>query len=310
MGVQQAGTSFFIMKYEKPTLTIEQQIAVLQTRGLIIDDEDDAKNILDKISYFRLADYWRPLEIDKSSHRFKSNTHLCDIISIYRFDTKLKQLIFNAIMQIEITTRSKMIRYFSADHTPFWFADENLCENKECFLSNIAHIRREINRSQEDFITEHFEKYDFPEFPPAWKTLEVITLGTLSKLYTNFSDNTAKNQMAKDFGLPQHLILGSWLASITVLRNKCAHHARIWNRRFPIMPELPRKTTQPWIENRNIPPYKLYPQLCCIAYWLRAINEQSTFTTDIKNLLQKYLLVDTNAMGFPKNWEEEPLWSL
>ena len=116
--------------------------------------------------------------------------------------------------------------------------------------------------------------------------------------------------MAKDFGLPQHLILGSWLASITVLRNKCAHHARIWNRRFPIMPELPRKTTQPWIENRNIPPYKLYPQLCCIAYWLRAINEQSTFTTDIKNLLQKYLLVDTNAMGFPKNWEEEPLWSL
>ena len=194
---------FFIMKYEKPTLTIEQQIAVLQTRGLIIDDEDEAKNILDKISYFRLADYWRPLEIDKSSHRFKSNTHLCDIISIYRFDTELKQLIFNAIMQIEITTRSKMIRYFSADHTPFWFADENLCENKECFLSNIAHIRREINRSQEDFITEHFEKYDFPEFPPAWKTLEVITLGTLSKLYTNFSDNTAKNQMAKDFGLPQ-----------------------------------------------------------------------------------------------------------
>ena len=42
------------MKYEKPTLSIEQQIAVLQTRGLIIDDEDEAKNILDKISYFGL----------------------------------------------------------------------------------------------------------------------------------------------------------------------------------------------------------------------------------------------------------------
>ena len=53
---------------------------------------------------------------------------------------------------------------------------------------------------------------------------------------------------------------------------------------------------------------KLYPQLCCIAYWLRSINMQSTFTTDVKNLLQKYPLVDTIAMGFPMEWEQEPLW--
>lgn len=296
------------MEYTKQTLTLAQQIEILKQRGLIIDDEIEARAILDRTSYFRLADYWRPMETDRSRHCFKPNTHFCDIVAIYRFDTELKQLIFNAILQIEVTTRSKMIRYFSEKHDPFWFADENLSEDAGCFQSNITHIRREIQRSHEDFITEHFAKYDTPEFPPAWKTLEVLTLGTLSKLYTNFSDHRAKDLMARDFSLPQHLILGSWLASITVLRNKCAHHARVWNRRFPVMPVLPRRTTLPWITNRNILPYKLYPQLCYIAYWLNAINPANTFTKDFKALLAKYPVVAPITMGMPRGWQSEPLW--
>jgi abortive infection bacteriophage resistance protein len=296
------------MEYTKQTLTLIQQIETLKQRGLIIDDEAEALTILDRTSYFRLADYWRPMEVDKTSHIFKPNTHFNDILTIYRFDTELKQIIFNAILQIEITVRSKMIRYFSENHDPFWFADETLSEDAECFQSNIAHIRREIKRSQEDFITEHFAKYDTPEYPPAWKTLEVLTLGTVSKLYANFSDNTAKNLMAKDFGLPQHLILGSWLASITVLRNKCAHHARVWNRRFPVMPVLPRRTALPWIINRNIHPYKLYPHLCYIGYWLNSINPSNIFIKDIKALLKKYPVVAPAAMGFPRGYQNEPLW--
>ena len=296
------------MNYTKQLLTLAQQIDTLKQRGLIIDDVDEAEAILDRTSYFRLADYWRPMEIDHATHIFRSNLHFHEIVAIYQFDTKLKQIIFNAILQIEVATRSKMIRFFTAHHTPFWFADENLSEDSECFQSNINHIRREIQRSQEDFIKEHFEKYDIPEFPPVWKTLEVLTLGTLSKLYTNFSDHTAKDLMAKDYGLPQHLILGSWLASMTVLRNKCAHHARVWNRRFPIMPILPRKTALPWITNRNIHPYKLYPHLCYIAYWLNAIDPSNTFTEDIKTLLLKYPVVDPAAMGFPRGWQNEPLW--
>ena len=296
------------MNYTKQILTFEQQIELLRQRGLIIEDEDEAIAILDRTSYFRLADYWRPMEKDRSTHLFRPNTHFRNVVAIYWFDAELKELLFKAILQIEVATRSKMIRFFSAGHNPFWFADESLSENTMLYLSNISNIRREISRSQEEFITEHFAKYDTPEFPPVWKTLEVISLGTLSKLYANFSDHSAKDLMAKDFGLPQHLVLGSWLASITILRNKCAHHARVWNRRYPVMPELPRKTPFPWIKNRNMPPYKLYAQICCIAYWLRTIHPSSTFTKDIKNLLTKYPVVDPAAMGFPHDWQDEPLW--
>ena len=66
------GLRFFSMEYTKQTLTLAQQIETLKQRGLIIDDEAEATAILDRTSYFRLADYWRPMEVDKESHVFKN----------------------------------------------------------------------------------------------------------------------------------------------------------------------------------------------------------------------------------------------
>lgn len=45
-------------------MTLAEQIRTLQTRGLTIENETDATQLLERISYFRLADYWRPLETD------------------------------------------------------------------------------------------------------------------------------------------------------------------------------------------------------------------------------------------------------
>lgn len=64
--------------------------------------------------------------------------------------------------------------------------DETFALNDDRFATNLAVIRKEVSRSHDDFITEHFRKYSEPDFPPVWKTLEVISMGTLSKLYSNF----------------------------------------------------------------------------------------------------------------------------
>ena len=53
------------MKYSKQPLTIEQQISLLKDRGLAIIDEAAAQKVLGSISYFRLANYFRPMETDK-----------------------------------------------------------------------------------------------------------------------------------------------------------------------------------------------------------------------------------------------------
>ena len=57
--------------YIKRPLEIQEQIEILKERGLIFLNEESATNKLKQISYFRLANYWKPMEQDKILHTFK-----------------------------------------------------------------------------------------------------------------------------------------------------------------------------------------------------------------------------------------------
>ena len=296
------------MKYTKQPITLVEQIDLLKRRGLIIDDEAEAVAVLERISYFRLASYWRPMEQDKVLHVFKPNSHFSNVLTLYRFDSELKSLVFNSIQRIEIAVRTRMIQQFSMKYGSFWFMDKQLFTSEEIFQKNLAGLRNSVERSIEDFVLEHFQRYDDPDMPPAWKSLELATLGILSRMYSNFADNAVKKQVARSFTIPQHEFMRNWLENLTIIRNVCAHHARLWNRSFVIQLRLPHHLSGSWISDFSFPEERLYPQLCCIAYWLRAIDQQSTFVADFKALLQKYPTVDAAAMGFPKGWRQEPLW--
>lgn len=106
--------------------------------------------------------------------------------------------------------------------------DASLFKDRDIFQKCLENIQKEVSRSKEDFLQEHFSKYDDPSLPPVWKTMEVVSFGMLSKLYCNFSDVDVKKAVAHSFGLPQYL----YLECIAVLRNLCAHHDRIWNKAF------------------------------------------------------------------------------
>ena len=62
------------MEYTKQPIDYPQQIQMLKERGLMIDDEKRALEQLRIISYFRLANYLRPMEQDKVTHIFKPNS--------------------------------------------------------------------------------------------------------------------------------------------------------------------------------------------------------------------------------------------
>ena len=296
------------MRYTKQLLTLQQQINILKQRGLIIENETEAISTLDSISYFRLAGYWRLMEADKRLHIFKPGSHFSHIVSLYHFDEELRLLIFSAIQQIEVTVRARMIRLFSERHGAFWFTDATLVDSNTMFQSNLSSLQEELNRSEDEFILEHFQKYDTPSMPPVWKTLEVASFGTLSKLYANMNDSAAKKTVSRSFMIPKFEYMRNWLRCITVVRNICAHHARLWNVNIVIKPNLPNHLPNQWISNKQVNRDKLYPHLCYIAYWLNAIHPQNTFIKDIKNLLMKYPVVDPAAMGFPRGWQNEPLW--
>ena len=305
------GWNFFIcgiMKYNKQPLDIPAQIAMLKERGLSIADEKTAQVTLKTISYFRLAAYLRPMEADKNTHQYKPDASFENAVALYEFDAELRNMVFRAIGLIEIALRTKMIHHFSLTYNAFWFLKMSICKDEHLFLENLSSIDREIHRSKEDFIKQHYKKYTKPAYPPAWKTLELLSLGTLTKIFTNSSATKTKKAIALDFDNPTFKAFESWLASIASLRNYCAHHARIWNRNYPITPDMPASLPHAWLTNAKVPFNKLYPQLCCIAYLLNSIDPENTFTADIKALLQKYPTVDAAAMGMVKNWQDEPLW--
>lgn len=258
--------------YTKQPLSITDQIARLKAQGLVINDEELATKVLGEISYFRFAAYLRPMEANKQTHQFKPGSTFENAVELYEFDNALRQLLFTAIQRIEVALRSKIIQYFSMRHGAFWFMQMPLHDNEHRFLENLNSLDREVTRSKEDFIKEHFRNYDKPEFPPAWKTLELASFGTLSKLYYNFADKKVKKQVAHSFNLPQHEVLESWMRSLAALRNHCAHHARLWNRYLNATPQLNVRLRGLWITNHQVDSNKLYAILCCIAYWLDAMQ--------------------------------------
>ena len=305
----QGGTfAIYIMDYTKQPLDYPQILQMLKNRGLIVKDEIEALRQLKIISYFRLANYMSPMEVDKDAHLFKPDSLFENAVDLYYFDKQLRVLLFTAVQSVEIALRSKIIHYLSMRYGAFWFMDENLSDNKSLFAENLSHINKELKRSREDFISAHFAKYTSPQFPPVWKTLEVVSFGTLSKLLENFNDKHVKKAIAKDFNLPQHLYLESWVKSIAVLRNCIAHHSRIWNRRFPLKPQLPQRLNGKWVDCSKICSAKLYAQLCCLAYLQNHIHPSNDFTLQLKSLLQSHPNVDVAAMGFPVGWENDPLW--
>ena len=178
--------------YTKQALTIADQLELLKSRGLLIADDSKASKFLGEVSYFRFVQYLRPMEANKTTHQFKPNSRFADAVALYEFDTELRDLVFKAVQRLEIALRTKIIHEFSIAHGPFWFYDTSLAEDEHKFIENMNAIDRELQRSKDDFIKEHKQNYDKPVFPPAWKTLELASFGTLSKLYYNCQRQESK----------------------------------------------------------------------------------------------------------------------
>jgi abortive infection bacteriophage resistance protein len=298
------------MQYTKQAMDFDCQLHILKERGLTVENEEDALKFLHSVSYFRFANYLQPMEQSTESHQFLPNSSFTFATKLYVFDRELRSLVFTAIQDIEIAFRTRIIHYFSMEHGPFWFMDSNKFKNQNIFNSCLDNIAAEVNRSREDFIAEYYSNYTAPSFPPAWKTLEVVSFGTLSKLFCNFKDNSVKKKVAKEFKLPLYLYLENWIKCIAVLRNACAHHARIWNRRFPTMPIMPEYLPSSWVVIGNFRPNKLYHQLCCLAYLEQSIAANGNFSKRLLVLMEKNENINTRSMGFPQEWKNEPLWNM
>lgn len=315
------------MDYTKRPLTLQEQVDRLRFRGLLIDDETLAMRYLSNISYYRLRAYTYPFQDnadEAANHKFtQSDIHFSDIIDLYCFDRRLRSLMFNAIEKIEVAVRTKIVQtYAEQTHNSHWFNDRSLYKHEVKMDRNgnqttsfdllMDEIKSEVKRSNEDFIKHYYNKYDNPPMPPAWMTLEVLSLGTLSRLYQSLKKSPEKKSIAKAFGLNDDRVLANWLHAVAVWRNYCAHHSRVWNRRCIVNMQMPTNTDNPFLDQstmRTLHPNKVFTVLCCIKYISNIISPNSDLKRNILSIIgDGGNLLNLQEMGFPRNWKLLDVW--
>lgn len=176
------------------------------------------------------------------------------------------------------------------------------------FANQINSLQTEIDRSHETFI-EHYKKtYSTPSEPPSWMSLEVSSFGLLSQIFSNLKKGPEKQAVTQHFGLNDVGILENWMHSFSNIRNICAHHGRLWNRRFTAHIKLPNNPHYSFINNKSISPYKIYSALCCIQYMLNTIVPVNGFKDELMILIETCPFAQEKEMGFSVGWRNEPFW--
>ena len=293
--------------YTKTYSSPAQLVTLLQSRGLLVEDVARTENYLRHIGYYRFSAYLYPLLITpKENHVFKPGATFNQALDMYRFDRHLRLLMFNEIEKIEIAVRSAIVNITSRETgNPFWMTDPTSFYDISTFTKTKQLIDAELAKSREDFI-EHFRNTYSDPYPPSWMLAEILPLGVLTRIYDNIRSNQIRKKIAQEFslGVP---VFNSWMTIITVARNNCGHHARVWNRTFALRVLTQRRMARPWIAI-PVNQKKAYFSLCIIKYFLDIISPNNDMKAKIDALLSSYTSIDINAMGFPRGWESEPLW--
>lgn len=294
----------------KSPKTIADQIALLQARNMAFRRIGDAPHFLSNISYYRLKGYWWEMQDDNVNHHFRNGSYFEDVIDLYNFDRHFRLIVFNAIERIEIALRSKLIYHLSLLHGSEWYLNPALFEKQPEYASFVSKIYTDMGRSSEEFIVKHFQNHP-TEHPESWKALEVLTLGTLSKVYQNIKHQAPeKSQIATEFGLNNQKYLASWLLTITLIRNIIAHHGRLWNRVIINKYDWPQSTVRPLLSYvpDNNQRRKIFPILSAIVYLNNEVSPGHHIKDELLELFSRFPNTPLNRMGFPSNWQNEPIW--
>ena len=284
-------------------------VSLLQERGLFVSNTSRAEHFLEHIGYYRLsADMYPLLKIPKNLHLYKEGATFEQVMMLYRFDKKLRMFLFNEIEKIEVAVRCAIVNIGSfMTRDPFWMIDSANFVNQSKFLKTMDLIGHEMCRSREEFIIHFKETYSDP-YPPAWIISEILPFGIITNIYNNIRDKKIKKRISQSFGL-QIAPFESWLTIVTLTRNACCHHSRVWNKQNTIRPMAPNITTHPWVTLQT-DSLRIYYNICIIKYFLDVISPNNDMLQKMKMLFTDFPEVDLHALGFPHGWEEEPLWRI
>lgn len=331
------------MTYPKPWLSVDQQLDMLQARGLLVSDRARALDYLHRIGYYRLSGYWFAFRersgpccaIDKpraakvqskgatiALDSFKPGATFQNAVDLYVFDKQLRLLVVDALERVEIALRVD-VAHTLGHHDKFAYLRGELFHgnfsqvlNKDTGLIRhhewLAKHAQLISRSKEEFVMHNKSKYGLPL--AIWVACEVWDFGTLSTLFGGMRE-ADQDAISSKYGVRNGRVLASWLRSLNYLRNVCAHHGRLWNRNIVDQPKLPATADMSWVEPFAKSPHALarcYLLIYLLRHLLLVINPTSSWPERMKQHLLCFpdlghMGLNHMGMGAPANWAEQ--WS-
>ena len=296
-----------VRTFNKSALSLTAQPELLKKRGLGIEDDKKALHYLQHVGYFRISGYLHHFQ--NADLNFPTGITFSTVIDHYKFDRELRLLVLDAVERIEVAAKSAIFNSMANLAGPHWFMVPDIFSVKLDHAVFIAGIREEVipssdKRGNHLFLDSYFQNYDEPILPPSWMVAEVLTFGSVSHIYNNLKVNHKKRISG---ALQIHFeTFGSWLHACSHLRNICAHHQRIWNRKFVIRPgEHDSAVAHRHVFNNN---NTFYAYAVLMRILLTLISVGSRWHVRLSALIDKYPSVDKTLLGFPKSWKQEVFW--
>jgi abortive infection bacteriophage resistance protein len=300
------------MQAAKQFKTYDEQVKLLVARGMDVGDQAAAAEQLQNVNYYRLSGYWYPfrkLGTTKGEPRqsdFFPGTALSDVTKLYTFDANLRSATFASLSPVELSVRALLGHALGEVDECAHLKPAALSARAhgDAYSRWLARYQQELGDSREDFVEHHRQKYN--GVLPVWAAVEILDWGGLTRLY-GFSPRQVQDDVADAFGLraPQ---LESWMKSLNVIRNICAHHGRFFNRVYALMPKLPSVGRYPDLDEAG-PFTRTFGQLSLIQFMLRSRGHRSTLLPAVLRTYPSVNGVPKSHLGTPDDWATLSLWT-
>ena len=216
--------------------------------------------------------------------------------AIYEFDSDLRNLVSNAVEDIEVYLRDAISYYHAHKFGSDGYLNSqnyNKDHNHIIFVKKIEQCISENSRSL--VVKHHREKYN-GQFP-IWVIIEYFSIGMISYFYKDMKNHDKAN-IAKELYGVNYQVLESWMRCLTDLRNRCAHYSRLYYWIFPALPKMPQ-------DEKYVPTRRLFAQI----YMLKLLYPDHTkwnneFVKPLVRLMNKNkIYISKKHLDFPYRWK-------
>lgn len=306
------------MRYSKPATSVAAQERLLARRGLKCSTPGLLELWLKTVGYYRLSAYWLPFESPANqsqtrSKKFVPGTQFEDVVRLYIFDRHLRLLVTEAIERIEIALRARWTNRLSLAVGSHGFMDASNFVDGYRHTNQYNRLVTRVRDSRETFIEHYHQKYTDPYIPPIWSVTETLTFGELSHWIVMTKDNSIRSAVAIDIGLPNKATLDGCLHVLSYIRNICAHHGRLWNRktvkRLPAIKRFKQDLVyETGPKSRGQLTNRTYNVLVLLMRLMKHQSADTTFPRRCYELVSTLSRSERQAMGFPADWRNRPIW--